>query len=48
MKRILVSFGVIAVFCCVWGIAAASHPAAAADQTVTIGFTASQTGKFNV
>jgi branched-chain amino acid transport system substrate-binding protein len=48
MKRFMVFVTSIAVLGLVFGGLTQPNPAAAAVKTVTIGFTASQTGKFNV
>lgn len=48
MKRLMVFVTSIAVLSLVFGGLTQPNPAAAADKTILIGFTASQTGKFNV
>ncbi|MCK9376319.1 MAG: amino acid ABC transporter substrate-binding protein [Syntrophobacterales bacterium] len=48
MKRTLVFFGLLAALGLVLGTVAQPTAAAAAEKTILIGFTASQTGKFNV
>jgi len=48
MKRLVVLFTCIAVLGLAVGTVTQSNLAAAADKTILIGFTASQTGKFNV
>ncbi len=48
MKRTLVFFGLLAALGLVLGAVAQPPVAAAADKTILIGFTASQTGKLNV
>jgi ABC-type branched-subunit amino acid transport system substrate-binding protein len=48
MKRLLVLVSVVLAFGLVFGSAFQPSPAAAADKTILIGFTASKTGKLNV
>ena len=48
MKRLPVLFSLLAVFVFIVVTAIAPALAGAADKTITLGFTASQTGKLNV
>jgi ABC-type branched-subunit amino acid transport system substrate-binding protein len=48
MKKFAVLVTSIAVLALVWGGLAQPNPAAAAEKTITIGYTASKTGKYNV